>query len=189
MTPATGFAAISTELFLHLCSRAHGKATWSAMTGPYLGANNGHEATTGFIKHFRPTTDRWVQCILTFPMAARAKYKLGLIPNGLDDLELSQLWQLGRSYEFYTPRSTPKPAGSYHYKNPTFLDQCRRQFSPYIPPEVGREVKPDTTKYRTTTSPYGDGRTFQNDFAARMDWCIKPFSEITMLRGRLEYST
>ncbi|MBU1819970.1 MAG: hypothetical protein KKG00_00460, partial [Bacteroidetes bacterium] len=51
-------------------------------------------------------------------------------------------------------------------------------YTPYLPSPYGRAVKKDTatfTSYKASLWRWRDD--FQNDFAARMDWCVQSYAE------------
>ena len=51
-------------------------------------------------------------------------------------------------------------------------------YTPYVPSEYGRTVRKDTVSFTNNKVTLWRWRDdFQNDFAARMDWCIKSYSE------------
>ncbi|SMF58598.1 Protein of unknown function [Alteromonadaceae bacterium Bs31] len=107
---------------------------------------------------------------------------LSLIPNGLNNAERPEWGGWGGRYELYKPDFSKTKEGDSIV---TIAPETRPiwtnaidKFSPYIPNEYGRTVKRDKTSftgYKETLWRWRDD--FQNDFAARMDWTIKPFKE------------
>ncbi len=170
------------ELF-YICSPgAYGKATWSAMTGPYLGANNEVMSNDWIYKNIQTGHGPLgaVYPDISYGNEGDTPSWLGLIPNGLDDLEHPNYGSWGGRYEFYTPAFDPKARWIVPIQKEIrpFWTNADDEFSPYIHQKWGAEVKPDTTKYKDNHVTVWRWREhFQNDFAARMDWCIKPFSE------------
>jgi len=107
---------------------------------------------------------------------------LSLIPNGLNESEHPEWGSWGGRYEFYKPDfSKTKKGGSIVTIAPetrAIWTNANDSYTPYIQKEYGRTVKSDTTTfdgYKVTLWRWRDD--FQNDFAARMDWCQKPFKE------------
>lgn len=107
---------------------------------------------------------------------------LSLIPNGLNEPEHFEWGGWGGRYELYKPDfSLTKKGGSIV----TIAPETRKiwtnaidKFTPYIHKEYGRAVGMDTltfTGYKETLWRWRDD--FQNDFAARMDWCVKRYEE------------
>ena len=107
---------------------------------------------------------------------------LSLIPNGLNVAGHPEWGGWGGRYELYKPDfAKTKKGGSDVQIAPetreiwTNANDC---YTPYIHKEYGRTVEMDTTNftgYKETLWRWRDD--FQNDFAARMDWCIKPYQE------------
>lgn len=107
---------------------------------------------------------------------------LSLIPNGLNDAEHPELGGWGGRYELYKPDfSKTKKGGSIVTIAPetrAIWTNTNDSYSPYIPNEYGRSIKPDTITfngYKETLWRWRDD--FQNDFAARMDWSVMNFEE------------
>ncbi len=107
---------------------------------------------------------------------------LSLIPNGLNDPEHPEWGGWGGRYELYKPDfSKTKDGSSIVVPAPetrAIWTNANDNYTPYVSKTYGRTVGLDTTTftgYKETLWRWRDD--FQNDFAARMDWCIKPFSE------------
>lgn len=107
---------------------------------------------------------------------------LNLIPNGLSNPEHPEWGGWGGRYELSKPDLKTIKKGSSIVK----LEQEARviwtdtkdKYSPYISNEYGRAVKRDSVSFqdqKTTLWRWRDD--FQNDFAARMDWCTKSYKE------------
>ena len=107
---------------------------------------------------------------------------LSLIPNGLNDAEHPEWGGWGGRYELYKPDfSTQKDGSSIVTIAPetrSIWTNAIDRYNPYIAKEYGRAVGRDTatfTGYKETLWRWRDD--FQNDFAARMDWCTKSYKE------------
>jgi len=107
---------------------------------------------------------------------------LSLIPNGLNEAEHPEWGGWGGRYELYKPDfSKLKKGGSDVPIAPETREIWTNAFdtyTPYIPKEYGRAVQKDTaffTGYKVTLWRWRDD--FQNDFAARMDWCLISYEE------------
>lgn len=107
---------------------------------------------------------------------------LSLIPNGLNEPEHPEWGGWGGRYELYKPDfSKTKEGGSIVTIAPEtrpIWTNAIDAYTPYIPKEYGRSVGQDTitfTGYKETLWRWRDD--FQNDFAARMDWCMQSFEE------------
>ncbi|MCF8358874.1 MAG: DUF1593 domain-containing protein [Prolixibacteraceae bacterium] len=107
---------------------------------------------------------------------------LSLIPNGLNEPEHPNRGGWGGRYELYIPDfSKTKKGGSIVPIAPEtrkIWTNAYDNYTPYIAQEYGRTVKqgPDSfNDFKATLWRWRDD--FQNDFAARMDWCTLTFEE------------
>ncbi len=107
---------------------------------------------------------------------------LSLIPNGLNEPEHPEWGGWGGRYELYKPDfSKTKEGGSIVTIAPETREiwtNAIDSYTPYLPKKYGRAVGRDTstfTGYKETLWRWRDD--FQNDFAARMDWCTKSYEE------------
>ncbi|HEV7380314.1 MAG TPA: nucleoside hydrolase-like domain-containing protein, partial [Dyadobacter sp.] len=89
---------------------------------------------------------------------------LGLIPNGLNEPEHPEYGGWGGRYELYTPRTQ-----KWFYEAET-----RPIYTDATDEVVGADGQFHTSSKATL---WRWREAFQNDFAARMDWTIKPFKE------------
>tara|TARA_R110002167_G_scaffold128570_9_gene310930 strand:+ start:6393 stop:7820 length:1428 start_codon:yes stop_codon:yes gene_type:complete len=107
---------------------------------------------------------------------------LSLIPNGINATEHPEWGGWGGRYELYKPDFSKTKDGSSIV---TIAPETRAiwtnaidNYSPYNANEYGRSVKLDSVSFtndKVTLWRWRDD--FQNDFAARIDWCLKPFEE------------
>ncbi|MEA1787071.1 DUF1593 domain-containing protein [Arenibacter sp. GZD96] len=106
---------------------------------------------------------------------------LSVIPNGLNNPEKPNWGAWGGRYELYRPDSIARgmtggvPIGKETRPIWTNTDDT---YSPVVSNEFGRTVKKDTltfTDNQVTLWRWRDD--FQNDFAARMDWCTQSYEE------------
>lgn len=108
---------------------------------------------------------------------------LFLIPNGLNVPEHPEFGGWGGRYEKHIPEHASFNSG---FTGGVPIEPEPREiwtnavdtYVPYLPNEYGRAVGKDTATFsdnRATLWRWRDD--FQNDFAARMDWCTKPFAE------------
>lgn len=107
---------------------------------------------------------------------------LSLIPSGLSNPEHPEWGGWGGRYELSKPDvKTLKKGGSIvklEQEARAIWTDTKDKYSPYIFSDYGRTVKRDSIVFndqKTTLWRWRDD--FQNDFAARMDWCVKSFSE------------
>ncbi len=108
---------------------------------------------------------------------------LPLIPNGLNAPEHPDWGGWGGRYEKYIPEYSTFNSG---FTGGVPIEPEPREiwtnavdnYVPYINNDYGRAVRRDTVSINNNRITLWRWREdFQNDFAARMDWCIKPYSE------------
>lgn len=107
---------------------------------------------------------------------------LSLIPNGLNESEHPEWGGWGGRYKLYKPDfSKTKEGGSIVTIAPetrAIWTNAIDNYTPYIHHEYGRSVKKDTISFNNDKVTLWRWRDdFQNDFAARMDWCFMSFDE------------
>ena len=109
---------------------------------------------------------------------------LSLILNGINAPEHPNWGGWGGRYELYKPETptntNPRFTGGVPIKPETraIWTNADDTYSPRLPNRFGRAIRRDTaifTDNQVTLWRWRDD--FQNDFAARMDWCTKSFSE------------
>ena len=104
---------------------------------------------------------------------------LSLISNGLNQPEHPDWGGWGGRYELYQPDSLAKGfTGGVPIEPETrpIWTNAKDDFVPRLPNRFGRAIRKDSLRFtdnRVTLWRWRDD--FQNDFAARMDWCIQPF--------------
>ncbi|MDR1202620.1 MAG: DUF1593 domain-containing protein [Tannerellaceae bacterium] len=102
-----------------------------------------------------------------------------LIPNGLNEPEHPNWGGWGGRYELYKPElSANENNGGILRKPETRMiwTNAVDKYTPYVYNPYGRAVKKDDVSFedfRVTLWRWRED--FQNDFAARMDWCIKSY--------------
>jgi hypothetical protein len=109
---------------------------------------------------------------------------LGLIPNGLNEPEHPDWGGWGGRYELYLP-DVPVIDPRTFVGNVPIAAETRPIWTSaidnYAPPtfaEYGRTARPGEKSFKDAKATLWRWRNdFQNDFAARMDWTIKPFAE------------
>jgi len=105
---------------------------------------------------------------------------LGLIPNGLNNYEHPDWGGWGGRYELGIPQH--KDDGRLFVKipaetRPIWMD-TEDSYTPWHRQKWGASIAPDTITVKNNKVTLWRWREHvQNDFAARMDWCVKPFAE------------
>jgi hypothetical protein len=107
---------------------------------------------------------------------------LHLIPNGLSDPEHPEWGGWGGRYELYKPDLANLQKGNsgvpYEAETRPIWTNAVDSYTPYIPGEYGRSVRRDTATFTNSKVSLWRWRNdFQNDFAARMDWCTQSYEE------------
>ncbi|MCR5453737.1 MAG: DUF1593 domain-containing protein [Bacteroidales bacterium] len=107
---------------------------------------------------------------------------LGLIPNGLNDMEHPDYGGWGGRYRFYTPKYESLDLQGFNGGVPIepephdIWTNAVDSFYYYVPNEYGRAVRLSDNKtggYKATVWRWR--ADFQRDFAARMDWTIMDY--------------
>lgn len=107
---------------------------------------------------------------------------LSLIPNGLHNPEHPEWGGWGGRYELYKPDFTklkkgPSDVPIPHDTRKIWAD-ASDTYSPYLQNDFGRTVKQDSLKFSDNQVSLWRWRDdFQNDFAARMDWCLSDYKQ------------
>ena len=162
----------------------YGIATWSAINTYIPGINNEEISNSWLAKNIQQGHGPLgaVYPDVSWGMEGDTPSFLSLIMNDLNFAEHPEWGGWGGRYELY------KPDFSKTKKGPSIVPiapetreiwtNADDTYTPFISDEYGRTVKPDTntfTGYKVTLWRWRDD--FQNDFAARMDWCTKSYDE------------
>ncbi len=162
----------------------YGSATWTGINSNIEGIDNNEISNSWLAENIQqehgPLGAEYPD--VAWGMEGDTPAFLGLIPNGLNEPEHPEWGGWGGRYLLYKPDfSKTKEGGSIV----TIAPETRKiwtnaidTYTPYIYKEYGRAVGRDTTKftgYKVTLWRWRDD--FQNDFAARMDWCLQSFEE------------
>lgn len=162
----------------------YGTATWSAINSFIPGIDNNTISNSWLAQHIQqghgPLGAAYPD--VAWGMEGDTPAFLSLIQNGLNFAEHPEWGGWGGRYELYKPDfSSQKQGGS----GVPFVPETREiwtnatdTYMPYIYNEHGRAVKTDTASFTSNKVSLWRWRDdFQHDFAARMDWCIKPYEE------------
>ncbi len=162
----------------------YGAATWTGINGFFKGINNSKISNSWITENIQQNHGALGQHYpdVAWGVEGDTPAFLSLIPNGLNNAEHPEWGGWGGRYELYKPDfSKVKEGGSkvicVPETRPIWTDAID-SYTPYIPSEYGRAVKKDTATFtndKVTLWRWRDD--FQNDFAARMDWCTKSYSE------------
>jgi hypothetical protein len=162
----------------------YGSATWNAINRVVHGINNGKISNSWLAQNIQQEHGLLGAAYpdVAWGMEGDTPAFLSLIPNGLNNAEHPEWGGWGGRYEFYKPDiSTQKKGGSgvpFEPETRKIWTNAIDTYSPYISGNYGRTVKADTVTFKDFLVTLWRWRDdFQNDFAARMDWCIKSYEE------------
>jgi hypothetical protein len=109
---------------------------------------------------------------------------LGLIPNGLNEPERPDWGGWGGRYALYRPdepATGPRTFGGGRPIPPetrAIWTDAEDEYAPPVASEHGRAMRPGQNRFKEAMASVWRWRDdFQNDFAARMDWTVKPYAE------------
>jgi hypothetical protein len=162
----------------------YGSATWSAINSVVKGINNEKISNTWLAENIQqshgPLGVEYPD--ISWGMEGDTPSWLSLIPNGLSNPEHPEWGGWGGRYELYKPDFAKAKKGNsgvpFEAETREIWTNANDTYTPYIPNDYGRALKPDTTTftgYKVSLWRWRDD--FQNDFAARMDWCTKSYEE------------
>lgn len=162
----------------------YGSATWSAINTVVEGADNHLISNAWLAQHIQQGHGPLgaVYPDVAYGMEGDTPSWLALIPNGLNAPEHPDWGGWGGRYELsLRDPATVKKGGSAvplePETRPIWTDTLD-VFTPYVPSEYGRSVKPGSRTFRGNKESLWRWRDdFQNDFAARMDWCVKTYED------------
>lgn len=162
----------------------YGTATWSAINSFIKGINNEKISNAWLARNIQQGHGPLgaVYPDVSWGMEGDTPSWLSLIPNGLNQPEHPDWGGWGGRYELYKPdfASTKKGSSDVPLAPETraIWTNATDSYTPYMPSEYGRAVKQDTVSFKDNKVSLWRWRDdFQNDFAARMDWCTKPYNE------------
>jgi hypothetical protein len=162
----------------------YGDATWTGINNVVRGINNKTISNSWIAEHIQQNHGPLGAAYpdVAWGVEGDTPSFLSLIPNGLNVAEHPEWGGWGGRYELYIPDfSKTKEGGSVVEIAPETREiwtNADDTYTPYLPSEYGRAVKKDTasfTGYKVTLWRWRDD--FQNDFAARMDWCLQSYGE------------
>ena len=163
----------------------YGSATWTGINASYIeGIDHSKISNSWIAKNIQQNHGVLgsVYPDVAWGMEGDTPAFLSLIPNGLNCAENPNWGGWGGRYEYYLPDFSKLKEGSsiVEIKPETrkLWTNATDSYTPYIANEYGRSVKQDKqtyTDFKVTLWRWRDD--FQNDFAARMDWCTQSYEE------------
>lgn len=162
----------------------YGSATWTGMMNVVKGNDNNEISNHWLMENIQQGHGPLgaVYPDVAYGMEGDTPAWLSLIPNGLNQAEHPEWGGWGGRYELYKPDfGTLKKGVSgvpFEPESRAIWTNATDSYSPYVDNPYGRTVRLDTTVFtdnKVTLWRWRDD--FQNDFAARMDWCEKSYNE------------
>jgi Protein of unknown function (DUF1593) len=173
----------------------YGSATWLGITVFVKGINNETINNSWLAKNIQqghgPLGAEYPD--VAYGMEGDTPSWLNLIPNGLSVPEHPEWGGWGGRYELYKPDFAKLNKGVSGLplvaETRPIWTNAIDSFTPFVPKDFGRATQLDTVHFadnKVTLWRWRDD--FQNDFAARMDWCTKSYSEanhapVVVLKG------
>ena len=156
----------------------YGSATWSAINNQIKGISNEEISNKWLAQNIQQGHGPFgaVYPDVAWGMEGDTPSYLNLIVNGLNNPEYPNWGGWGGRYELYKPDfATQKKGGSgvpFEPETRAIWTNAKDNYRHFVPSNFGRVVKLDTTQYNDNKASLWRWREdFQNDFAARMDWC------------------
>jgi hypothetical protein len=174
------------DLFYIVSPGGYGSSTWIAINQFVPGINND------------VISNRWLEQNIqqghgplgaiypdvAYGMEGDTPSWLASIPNGLNEPEHPDWGGWGGRYELYRPEYSSLDTGGFTGGVPVepepraIWTNAVDRFVPYVFNEYGRAIRTDTVSFASNKATLWRWREdFQNDFAARMDWCTKSYEE------------
>jgi hypothetical protein len=162
----------------------YGSATWNAINSFVNGINNEEISNSWLAQNIQqghgPLGAAYPD--VAYGMEGDTPSWLSLIPNGLNEPEHPEWGGWGGRYELYRPDfAALKKGGSGVTSEPETREiwtNAIDSYTPYVYNDYGRAVRLDTVTFTSNKATLWRWRDdFQNDFAARMDWCTKTYQE------------
>ena len=164
----------------------YGNATWIAINSVIDGIDNASISNPWLAQHIQQGHGPLgaIYPDVAWGVEGDTPAFLSLIPNGLNAPEHPEWGGWGGRYELYKPEYVKDKPGSsksgvpYEPETRAIWTDAEDSYSPYIASEYGRTVKKSASTFKNEKVSLWRWRDdFQQDFAARMDWTIKPYAQ------------
>ena len=162
----------------------YGTATWVAMNSYVKGINNEEISNSWLARNVQqghgPLGAAYPD--VAYGMEGDTPAWLALIPNGLNEPEHPNWGGWGGRYELYKPDFANRKQGNsgvpLEPETRAIWTNATDTYSPVMAREYGRTVGKDSLTFADNkVNLWRWRKEFQNDFAARMDWCTKSYQE------------
>ncbi|MGD8538269.1 MAG: DUF1593 domain-containing protein [Candidatus Aminicenantes bacterium] len=174
------------ELFYIVSPGGYGAGTWTGINQVVAGFDNTTISNRWIAENIQQGHGPLgsVYPDVSWGMEGDTPSWLSLIPNGLNAPEHPEWGGWGGRYEFYMPELSAMDPNGFTGGVPIepeprpIWTNAIDVYNPPAAPEYGRATRTGEKSFkgfRTTVYRWRDD--FQNDFAARMDWTSKPYSQ------------
>lgn len=162
----------------------YGSATWNGINTVVKGIDNDEISNNWIAKNIQqghgPLGAEYPD--VSWGVEGDTPAFLSLIQNGINDAEHPRWGGWGGRYELYKPNfAKQKKGGSgvpFEAETRKIWTNAIDNYTPIIFKAYGRAIKKDTITFNNNKVSLWRWRDdFQNDFAARMDWCTKSYME------------
>jgi hypothetical protein len=174
------------ELFYIVSPGSYSSATWSAINQVVEGIDNlsiSNDWLTENIQQGHGPLGAMYPDV-AYGMEGDTPSWLSLIPNGLNSPEHPDWGGWGGRYEWYQPEFSSNTDSRFTGGVPVEAEtraiwtNAEDTYTPRVRNSFGRAIRKDTLTYTNNKVTLWRWRDdFQNDFAARMDWCTHSFEE------------
>ncbi|HEY9197556.1 MAG TPA: nucleoside hydrolase-like domain-containing protein, partial [Mucilaginibacter sp.] len=173
-------------LFYVVSPGGYSKATWLGINGFVAGINNETISNAWIAAHIQQNHGPLGALYpdVAYGMEGDTPSWLGLVPNGLSNPEHPDWGGWGGRYELYTPKLADLDVNGFTGGVPVETEprpiwtNAADTYKPVVYNAYGRAVKTDSNSFTNNKVTIWRWRDdFQNDFAARIDWTIKPYKD------------
>lgn len=174
-------------LFYIVSPGGYGTSTWSAINQFFPGISNEVISNSWLAQNIQQGHGPLgaVYPDVAYGMEGDTPTFLLLLPNGLNDPDHPEYGGWGGRYELYQPDYSSLDTKGFTGGVPVepepraIWTNAADMYVPYLFNEYGRAIRRDTvTFFNNKATLFRWREDFQNDFAARMDWCTKPYNEV-----------
>ena len=174
------------DLFYVVSPGGYGSSTWSAINQTAPGINNEVISNRWLARNIQQGHGPLgaVYPDVAYGMEGDTPSWLNLVPNGLSDPEHPDWGGWGGRYELYRPVDSSLDTAGFTGGVPVepepraIWTNAADRYLSYASAEYGRALIPDTPAIKSNKATIWRWREdFQNDFAARMDWCRGSYKE------------
>jgi hypothetical protein len=174
------------DLFYIVSPGGYDTSTWGAINQFFPGIDNETVSNSWLAKNIQQNHGPLGEVYpdVAYGMEGDTPSFLLLIPNGLNDPDHPEWGGWGGRYELYQPEYNSLNTKGFTGGVPVepeprpIWTNANDRYTPYIFGEYGQATRRDTiTFFNNKATLFRWRDEFQNDFAARIDWCTKSYRE------------